>query len=47
VSEPKADLTKRERVAVYLIIWAVKIISPWEYDHQQKDWIAELKAMLK
>jgi hypothetical protein len=45
MSEPKADLTTRERLVVWLILWLIEILQPWEYSHQQTEFINEIKQL--
>lgn len=47
MSKPKADLTPRERVCALLILWLIQILAPWEYDHQHKELIEQIKESLK
>ncbi len=47
MAEPKADLTARERVVIYLFLWLINILSPWEYSHQQTEFIKSIKDLIK
>lgn len=47
MSEPKADLTARERVCALPILWLVEILAPWEYKHQHDKLIDQIKEALK
>lgn len=40
----KEPITKRERITIWLILMAIQILSPWEYEHQFKDIIAAIKG---
>lgn len=40
-------LTQRERIALRLFLWLITIIEPWEYSHEQKEWLEGLKKDLE
>lgn len=46
MSKLKEPLSARERIAIRLFLWLINIIQPWEYDHQQKEWIEGLRKDL-
>ncbi len=43
----KAEISTRERVVLWLILLMVRILAPWEYEHQFEGVIGELTAILK
>jgi hypothetical protein len=47
MAKPTESLSQRERIAVRLFLWLINIVHPWEYDHQQKEWIEGLKKDLE
>lgn len=45
MSVPKADLTTREKITVWLVLWLIQILSPWEYSHEQTAFINKIKSL--
>jgi len=39
--------TLRQRLAIWIGLWMINILEPWEYSHQQKEYIEPIKALLK
>lgn len=37
----------REKLVIILTLFLVKMIAPWEFDHQFKDFWEEVKATIK
>ena len=46
-TQPKPELSTREKLAMNLLLWGVTILAPWEYSHQQDAFIKEIKELLK
>lgn len=44
--EKEKSMTRREKTAIRLILLAVRILSPWQYDHKYRDLIASIEAEL-
>lgn len=40
-------LTIREKLACLLVLTLVKMIQPWEYEHQFTELLTEIKSLLK
>lgn len=47
MSEVKETINQRERLTVILIIFLIKMIKPWQYDHQFEKFWGEVKENLK
>lgn len=43
----KGNLGIKEKVVVYLFIIVLQVLAPWEYGHQFKEVLADLKELLK
>lgn len=39
-------LSKRERIAIRLLLFLIGLIAPWQYDHQFKETLEALKKEL-
>jgi hypothetical protein len=46
MTDPRPELTMRERVAVRLILLMVQIISPWKFSHQFDEALKAIKEEL-
>lgn len=42
-----AKINARERIVLILVIFLVKMLKPWEYDHQFTGFWAEIKLALE
>ena len=45
--EMRTRINQRERIALWLIVFALRIVAPWEYDHQYKECLERLDEVLK
>ena len=43
---PQDPLTIRERVSIHLLLLAVKLIKPYQFEHQFKDTIENIHSLL-
>jgi len=43
----KDKLNLREKLAITLIIFAIKIIKPYQYDHEHKELFQKFDSLLK
>lgn len=43
----KSRLTIREKVVLWLVLLMIRIIAPWQYEHQAKEIISEIVNILK
>ena len=41
-----ATISRREKIVIILVLFLVKMIKPWEYDHQFTKFWDEIKANL-
>lgn len=39
-------LTVRERLTIKILLWVVAILKPMEYEHQQMEWIKQIREEL-
>jgi hypothetical protein len=44
--DAKPNLTMREKVAIHLILLAISFIKPWQYTHEAKEFIKEIKESM-
>ena len=44
--QDKNDLKAREVLVVYLVLFLIQILKPWQYSHQQKEFFDEIKAII-
>jgi len=42
----KNDLKAREVLVVYLVLFVIQILKPWQYGHEQKEFFEELKSII-
>lgn len=42
-----SPLSRRERLVVYLILLLVRILQPWEYEHEFKATLEEVSTLLE
>jgi len=47
MAEPKADLTPRERLVCRILILIVKILKPYDFEHQFQDDFKGIQEALK
>jgi len=47
IDQRDRNLSKRERIAVRLLLFVVQLIAPWQYDHQFKETLEALKKELE
>ena len=40
-------LSKRERIAIRLLLFIIALLAPWQYDHQFKSVLEDLKKELR
>lgn len=40
-------LTKRERIGIRILLFICALVAPWQYDHQFKEVLADLKKELE
>ena len=45
--EPLPPLSKREKLAVYVLLFLVRILAPWDYESQYKEVISAIETTLK
>ena len=43
----KAPLSIRERLVLWLIMLAIRILAPWEYEHQFTEVVQEIVTLVK
>lgn len=43
----KEGLSARERIVIMLVMFLVKMMKPWKYDHEYTEFWKELKENLK
>lgn len=41
------DMNLKEKLVVYLFIIVLQVLAPWEYGHQFKEVLTDLKGLLK
>lgn len=46
-SSLRKPLSIRERLALYLILMAVRMLAPWEYEHQFKEVVGDIGTIWK
>jgi hypothetical protein len=47
MNTPRPDLTTREKIVIWLILWAIQILAPWDYSHEHKEHIEALRNLVK
>lgn len=47
MSQQTKQLSSREKLATILVLMLLKILSPWEYEHQFKEVFDQIKQILK
>ena len=45
-TDESAPITTREKLVVVLVVFLIKMLKPWEYDHQFKEFWSEIKDNL-
>lgn len=43
----KTPLTIRERLVIWFVLLIVRVLAPWEYEHQFKEVIGEITDILR
>lgn len=46
MAKDRTDLSTRERLGLLLILLALKIVGPWEYDHQVEPVVKGIRETL-
>lgn len=47
IDQREKQLSKRERIAIRILLFLVALIAPWQYDHQFKEVLSDLKKELE
>lgn len=43
----KDQLTMKERLVVFLIMYVVSILAPWKYNHEQKEFFEDILDLVR
>lgn len=47
MAKPEEKLNQRERITLRLFLWIISILHPWEWAHEQKEFLESIKQELK
>ncbi len=42
----KAKLSTRERIVLWFILLAIRILAPWQFEHQFKELVQEIQGLI-
>ena len=46
MNKEEQKINVREKIVIILVVFIIKMIKPWEYDHQFKNFWDELKEQI-